>query len=79
MATPKQITEPAAPAVDAATEPAQPAAQVIDIDKLKTLDPRRKVFVRDSRTGRKIDNPVPETHLVIFPHLREVASKKEGK
>lgn len=75
MATPKQVTEPAAPVVDAVTEP----AQTIDVDKLKTLDPRRKVFVRDSRTGRKIDNPVPETHLVIFPHLREVASKKEGK
>lgn len=75
MATPKQVTEPAKP-VDTVTEPAQPE---IDMAKLKTLDPRRKVFVRDSRTGRKIDNPVPETHLVIFPHLREVASKKEGK
>lgn len=78
MATPKPVTEPAKP-VDTVTEPAAAEAQAIDMAKLKTLDPRRKVFVRDSRTGRKIDNPVPETHLVIFPHLREVASKKEGK
>lgn len=78
MATPKQVTEPAKP-VDTVTEPAVPEEQAIDMAKLKTLDPRRKVFVRDVRTGRKYDNPVPETHLVIFPHLREVASKKEGK
>jgi len=62
------------------TEPATPAATVPDADKVitdvKKLDPRKKVFVRDVRTGRKYDAPVPETHLAIFPHLREVASKK---
>jgi hypothetical protein len=79
VATPKQVTEPATAVVATVTEPAVPDAQTLDMDKLKTLDPRRKVFVRDVRTGRKYDNPVPETHLAIFPHLREVASKKEGK
>lgn len=45
----------------------------------RTYDPRKKVYVYDTRTGRKYSAPVPENHLVIFPHLREVASKKEGK
>ena len=66
MATPKQVTEPAKPpAANTVTEP-------------KKLDPRKKVYVYDTRTGRKYDAPVPETHLAIFPHLREVASKKKG-
>lgn len=45
----------------------------------RTYDPRKRVYVRDVRTGRKYPAPVPENHLAIFPHLREVASKKEGK
>ena len=65
MATPKQVIEPATAPADTVTEP-------------KKLDPRNKVYVRDIRTGRKYDAPVPETHLAIFPHLREVASKKKG-
>lgn len=66
MATQKQVTEPAKPpAANTVTEP-------------KMLDPRKKVYVYDTRTGRKYDAPVPETHLAIFPHLREVASKKKG-
>ncbi|MBF6671597.1 hypothetical protein [Glutamicibacter sp. FBE19] len=66
MATPKQVTEPATAPANTVTEP-------------KRLDPRKKVYVFDSRTGRKYDAPVPETHLKIFPHLREVPSKQEGK
>lgn len=46
---------------------------------LKKYDPRKRIYVRDIRTGRKYAAPVPENHLAIFPHLREVASKKEGK
>lgn len=72
MATTKQVTEPAIPA---ATVP-EPVGIA---DKVRKLDPRKKVYVRDTRTGRKYDAPVPETHLAIFPHLKEVAFKKEGK
>lgn len=71
MATQKQVTEPATPAATV------PNAEKVS-EEIRGLDPRRKVYVYDTRTGRKYDAPVPETHLAIFPHLREVASKKKG-
>ncbi|MFF5791132.1 hypothetical protein ACFY5D_03695 [Paeniglutamicibacter sp. NPDC012692] len=73
MATPKPVTEPATPVVATVTEPARPEAD-------RVFDPRNKVFVYDTTTGKKLDRPVPETWLDgRFPQLKEVPSQKEGR
>ena len=72
MATPKQVTEPATPAVVARiTEPARPD---------RGYDPRKKVKVYDTSTKQVVRRPVPETWLDgRFPNLAPVPSSKEGK
>lgn len=69
MATPKQVTEPATPAVVARiTEPA------------RKYDPNKKVRVYDKTTKQVVRRPVPETWLDgRFPNLAPVPSSKEGK
>lgn len=69
MATPKQVTEPATPAVVASvTEPA------------RAYDPNKKVRVYDKTSKKVVDRPVPETWLDgRFPHLAPAPSSKEGK
>lgn len=70
MATPKPVTEPAAPAAGhrvtepvAAVHPAAPGM----------------VYVYDTRSGAKISRPVPVSWLDgRFSHLAEVPSKKKG-
>lgn len=67
MANPKP-TDSDAP--EKATEPAK-----------RTYDPRKTVYVYDTKTGNKLTHPVPETWLDgRFPQLKEVPStKKAGK
>lgn len=69
MATTKQVTEPATPAVLAnVTEPE------------RTYDPRKKVKVYDTKTKQVVNRPVPETWLDgRFPNLAEAPSSKAGK
>ena len=67
MATPTRVTEPAAPAPDVITEPE------------RTYDPRVRVYVYDSTTGRKLDDSVPETWLDgRFPQLTQNPSTLKG-
>lgn len=70
MATQKQVTEPAA---------AEHATTATEPKRTTKRDPRTLVYVYDSRTGNKVDRPVPESWLDQFPHLKEQSSKKEGK
>lgn len=72
MATPKQVTEPAIPAVAKVTEPARHE---------RTYDPNKKIRVRDTKTGEILTHAVPETWVDgRFPNLKEVPSnKKVGK
>lgn len=46
--------------------------------KAQARDPRRLIRVYDPRTGAKNPQPVPETWLDLYPHLRETPSTKEG-
>lgn len=70
MATPKQVTEPAAPVVAAVTEPAVPD---------RVYDPRKKVRVMDAKTKQVVRRTVPETWLDgRFPNLVETPSQKAG-
>lgn len=73
MATRTTVTEPATP-VDTVTEPAIP-------EKVegRKYDPRKKVYVYDTETGQKLNDPVPETWLDgRFPQLSLTPSKKAG-
>ncbi len=77
MATPKPVTEPAAPAAGVhVTEPALPAA-----GETRVYDSRRKVRVYDKNTKQVVSRLVPETWLDgRFPNLVEApSSKKAGK
>ena len=68
MATQKQVTEPATPAVvEQVTEPA------------RTFDPKKKVKVIDKKTKQVLERPVPENWLDgRFPQL-ELAPSEKGK
>lgn len=74
MATRTSVTEPATP-VDTVTEPAIP-------EKVegRKYDPRKFVYVYNTETGEKLNDPVPETWLDgRFPQLSLTPSKKAGK
>lgn len=74
MATRTPVTEPAT-SVDSVTEPAIPE----EVEG-REYDPRKLVYVYDTRTGKKLDRPVPETWLDgRFPQLSLTPSKKAGK
>lgn len=78
MATPKQVTEPAAVAdsmsIHSVQEPAKPAQR-------HDYDPNKRVKAVDKSTGEVLRRSVPETWLDgRFPNLKAAPSnKKEGK
>lgn len=75
-----KVTEPALPelAVDKVAEPSTPELPTAKV--AEPLDPRKSVQVYDTRTGKKLDRPVPENWLDgRFPHLKETPSQKAGK
>lgn len=77
MATnPSKVTEPAVPD-GAAVTVTEPATDTPAVERV--YDPNKSVHVYNTRNGKKLDRPVPETFLKQFPHLKEVPSKKAGK
>lgn len=70
MATPKPVTEPAAPAAGTrVTEPVDTS----------TVDQNDKVRVYDSLSGEKLNRPVPRSWLDgRFPNLKESPSSKKA-
>lgn len=72
----REIREPAVeepPVITRITEPARPAPEPV-------YDPRKRIKVYDTLTGRKHPGTVPETYLQEFPHLKQIPSqaKKAG-
>jgi hypothetical protein len=90
VATPSKVTEPATPRVaDIVTEPsltpleAQHVQDLLDAGATaatRKYDPRKFVYVYDTETDDKLNDPVPETWLDgRFPQLSLTPSKKAGK
>ena len=59
-------------------EPARP--EPVEQEK-PVYDPRKRIHVYDTRTGKKHPGTVPETYLREFPHLAKTPTQrlKEGK
>lgn len=83
MAEKKKDAEPALGEGATTERVTEPATERLEPDPNRAVkpsrDPRVRVKVYDSNTGAKLPYSVPETHLDIFPHLKEQPSKKVGK